>query len=222
MWLFHIRWPRGNSNLWWIHIPTVDSSYVHTYLGVPFVTSKGHTIKKILYNNNNISESKLHPSKIISAYKIFIQPPLHFHLQNRVVHKIYLSNKSKRKIGNTIGELEYDDKVSALIKKITDTDKQQSTNNSFIYSLCKLSGLGITSWYDDCQVQNVAYAFRLLTSMDGNLKRFIAYDLFRVVKDRLHVNNNPIDTALQWLNYEIDSIMPNYSDTILYYLLRKC
>jgi len=101
----------------------------------------------------------------------------------------------------------------ALIKKITDTEKQQSTNNAFIYSPRKLGRLGITSSYDDYQVQNDAYAFRLLTSMDGYLTKFIAYDLIRVVKDRLHVNNNPIDTALQWLNYEIDSTRQN---TLIY------
>ena len=106
---------------------------------------------------------------------------------------MHLSKKSKRKIGNTIGELGYDDKLRALIKKITDTDKQQSTINAFIYSPSKLGGHGVTSSYDDYQVQNVAYAFRLLTSMDRNLKKFIAYDLIRVVKDRLHVDNNPID-----------------------------
>ena len=49
--------------------------------------------------------------------------------------------------------------------------------------------------------------------MDGNLQKFIAYDLIRVVKDRLHVDNNQIDTTLQWLNYEIDSTKTNYSDT---------
>ena len=57
-------------------------------------------------------------------------PTIAFHLQNRVVHKMHLSNNSKSKIGNTIDGLGYDDEVRALIKKIT--DQQQSTNNTFI------------------------------------------------------------------------------------------
>ena len=73
---------------------TVDGSNVYTYLDVPFCIPKGHTIKEILDNNIKdfiaISKSKLHPSHIISAYNIFIQPRLPFHLQNRVVHKIHL------------------------------------------------------------------------------------------------------------------------------------
>ena len=65
-------------------IPTVDSNNVYTYFGVPFGTPKGHIIKEILDNNIKdfitISESKLHPSQITSAYKTFIQSRLHFHL----------------------------------------------------------------------------------------------------------------------------------------------
>jgi len=100
------------------------------------------------------------------------------------------------KIENTIGELGYDDKVRALIKKSV-IDKQQSANNAFIHSPCILGGLGITSSYDDYQVRNVFHAFRLLMSMDKNLKTFIDYDLIRVAKNRLHVDNNPLDTAFQ-------------------------
>ena len=47
---------------------------------------------------------------------------------------MYLSNRSKRKIGEVIGDLGYDEKIRALIKQITDTHIQKSTNNAFIYS----------------------------------------------------------------------------------------
>ena len=126
---------------------------------------------------------------------------------------MHLSNKSRRRIGNTVGELGYNDKIKALIKKITDTHILQSTNNVFIYSPCKLGGLGITSAYDDYQVQNVVHASRLLMSKDEELKKFIAYDLTRVVTNRIHINDDPIDTALKWLNHEIDLTKTNYSDT---------
>jgi len=49
--------------------------------------------------------------------------------------------------------------------------------------------------------------------MDEELKKFIVYDLTRVVTDRIHINDNPIDTAIKWLNYEIDPTKTNHSDT---------
>jgi len=48
---------------------------------------------------------------------------------------MYLSNRSKRKIGEVIGDLGYDEKIRALIKQITDTHIQKSTNNAFIYAM---------------------------------------------------------------------------------------
>jgi len=34
-----------------------------------------------------------------------------------------------------------------------------------------------------------------------------------VVTDRIHINDDPIDTALKWLNHEINPTKTNYSDT---------
>ena len=61
---------------------------------------------------------------------------------------MYLSSKIRIKKGNTIGKLDYDDQVKALIKKITQTNYLLSSNNVFIYSPCKLGGLFITTGYD--------------------------------------------------------------------------
>jgi len=48
-------------------IPTVDKDNTYTYLGVPFGSPKGHTIKQLLDNNINdfklIADSILHPSQ---------------------------------------------------------------------------------------------------------------------------------------------------------------
>ena len=60
-------------------------------------------------------------------------------------------------------------KIRAIIKKITDTNNQKSTNNAFMVSPCKLGGLGITASYDDYQVQNVVQwlNFQIVTTKDN-------------------------------------------------------